>query len=564
MPAALPAHAAGSFRIAAFVLAALLPLAGCGDDPASPPTPPPAGAAVRVSPDRTTLFVRDSVTLTATVDSLSDRRVTWRVGPAGSGFDLGRLVVLSNTTARYVAPDRVTSALDLGVQVTAVSVADTTIRATAVVVVPRIIVTVIPGSLASVPPDTWVPHRVTVRNTTVPGFELTVIAPSLADPGTWTVTGPTSALYRAPASVDATTTLDLLARSEDDPDRFSIANLTVRRGYRLPTAKPALRKYAPEWDGSATRLAFVQGPPWELAIAEVDAGGEQTVTPITWSGDDYDGRIAWSNDSQRLVFSESGGADSRVLGYVNEDGTGRGVLAPAAGDRYFEASFLPEITSGAPDSLLIAEWSGGVSSLRALSFDTPLPGSGRVVYSAPAGDTLRWPDATTISGFLAVAAARMNGGESEIVSLLEDGAGSSPTFPATGAGRRTQVRWARQSTVAWITYLWDVNHTIYRVRRIADQLPARLYSEFFPELGGDMATAGVFDQHAISRQLPDGSVALYVVEFPPSSFTGVPAAEDIERASIGVRSALAPGAWTRWTGGVSPIVGGLEVSRRGF
>jgi hypothetical protein len=248
------------------------------------------------------------------------------------------------------------------------------------------------------------------------------------------------------------------------------------------------------------------------------------------------------------VFSEAASDGSRPLGYVSPDGTGRGVIAPASGDRYFEAAFVPN--PGGGDSLVVAEWRGGVSALRVLSFESPLPGTGRVLYQAPAGDTLRWPDAATVSGFRAVAAARLHGDESEIVSLLEDGSGV--TFPVSGPGRRTQVRWARQNTIAWITFLWDANHTLHRVRRVPDQAPARLYSEFFPEFGGDMVQDGSLDQQVLSRELPDGSVALYVVEFPPPSFTGVPAAEELERARIGVPGALSLAQWRRWSAGTLP------------
>ena len=583
MPARLPAvpSAAASrlLRLTAALAATVVLAAGCGDDPASPPPPGDDGEVV-ITPGSATVIVRATKSFTATVDGQAGAAVTWRlerVTPTPTGVDLGALAPSGPAGAVYTAPERVESVFDYRIRLIAASVADTTARDTALITVPRIQVALTPGSLGSVLPGTLVPYAVRVENTTEPGLTLYVQGVPGGDDqvGTFTQTGPTTAVYQAPLGMDQTTTLDLLARSVDDTTRFGSAIVTVRRGYPLPVADPARGEYAPAWSPAEQKLAYVRGgPPWELVIYDFVSFSEQTVTVFDWAGADYDGKLSWSRGGGLIAFSQMQGGQ-RAIGVVGKQGGPAAVFAPDPTTQYYEASFVPARSAG-PESLVVAQQKGAVSALRAYPIGAASGDPGRLLHTAAAGQTVRWPDAITrelAPGFKAlyVTAAEGDGEWSDVLLLADDGGGAPAATVTGGPGGRTYLRWAWQlAGPLWIVYIWDGNHTSYRVAPQPGESPIRLYSEFFPELGGDLSvTESVFqrfDAHVLSRRHPDGMARLWVVEFPPQEFLGVPRPEELELASMGIRGALAPAAWGRWLGGYEPTVGLRpgELPRHGF
>jgi hypothetical protein len=583
MPARLPvvpsAAASRLSRLAAALAATVVLAAGCGDDPASPP-PPGDGGVVVITPGSASVIVRATKSFTATVDGQAGAAVTWRLEratPTPTGVDLGALEPSGPAGVVYTAPERVESVFDYRIRLIAASVADTTARDTALITVPRIQVALTPGSLGSVLPGTLVPYAVRVENTTEPGLTLYVQGVPGGDDqvGTFTQTGPTTAVYQAPLGMDQTTTLDLLARSVDDTTRFGSAIVTVRRGYPLPVVDPARGEYAPAWSPAEQKLAYVRGgPPWELVIYDFTSFNEQTVAAFDWAGADYDGKLSWSRSGALIAFSQTQGGQ-RVIGVVGKQGGTPAVLAPDAATQYYEASFVPARSAG-PESLVVAQQKGAVSALRVYPLGAAAGDPGRLLHTAAAGQTVRWPDAITresVPGFKAlyVTAAEGDGGWSDVLLLADDGGGAPAATITGGPGNRTYLRWAWQlAGPLWIVYIWDGNHTSYRVAPQPGESPIRLYSEFFPELGGDLSvTESVFqrfDAHVLSRRHPDGMARLWVVEFPPQEFLGVPRPEELELASMGIRGALAPAGWGRWLRGYEPAVGLRpgEVPRHGF
>ncbi len=574
LPVVLPSLCASRMRVLALLLAATaLFAAGCGDDPASPP-PPSDGPDVVITPGSATVIVRATKAFTAQVQDLSDAAVTWRlarVTPTPVGVNLGAIASTGPASAVYTAPDRVESISDYKIRLIAVSVADTTVRDTALITVPRIQVSLIPGSLASVLPGTLVPYVVNVRNTTETGLKFFVQGVPGGDDnvGTMTRTGENSAVYQAPDGLYVTNTLDLLALSVDDTTRFGSAIVTVRRGYPMPVNKFALSQYAPAWSPAEQKLAYVQGgPPWEVAVYDFVTFREQTVAVFDWPGSEYDGKLSWSRDGALIAYSQATPSGQRAIGVVNSSGGTPVTLAPDAAAQYHEAAFVPSRGAGA-ESLLVAQEAGGVTSLRAYPVAAAAGDPGRLVYAPVAGRTVRSPDAITRSSasgarVLYLTAEESDGGWSDVLLLVDDGGGAPPAVVTGGTGRRTQLRWGGQlgeppASLPWIIYIWDGNHTTYRVSPQAAAAPIRLYSEFFPELGGDLSLAQStqqrFDAHVLSRRHPDGMARLWVVEFPPKEFLGVPKPEELELASIGIRGALAPSSWGRWLGSYEPAVG---------
>ena len=58
-----------------------------------------------------------------------------------------------------------------------------------------------------------------------------------------------------------------------------------------------------------------------------------------------------------------------------------------------------------------------------------------------------------------------------------------------------------------------------------------MYTDLFPEQGGDVSIVTA-DQHAVSRLEDSGRHHIWIVQYPPIEFTGVPKAEELELASI--------------------------------
>ncbi len=96
-----------------------------------PPPPPPAAISVTISPNQATIRINKTQLFTATVQNSSNQAVTWKVnGIAGGTAKFGFI----SSLGRYMAPPSVPGAV---VTVTAVSVADLTKSASAVVTVVR-------------------------------------------------------------------------------------------------------------------------------------------------------------------------------------------------------------------------------------------------------------------------------------------------------------------------------------------------------------------------------------------------------------------------------------------
>jgi len=538
-------------------------IAGCSKNPEAPPPPSGGGGSIHVAPSNSVRLITQTLDLTATLTNLSDSTVTWRLLREPGVSDtvhVGTIVATGGRTARYTAPTTVdTPGFPLTVTVEAVDVADTTARGTAVVVVPRVSVSVTPGTVTSVPPGTLVPFTVTVQDAPDPGFTLTVDSIPGGDQGvgTWVQTGPNATLYTAP-SRDTLFAYSLFARSTADPLYFSSALAIVRAGFGVPTTDPSRSEYAPEWDPIAAKVAFARGgPAWDLVVYDFVSQTEQVLTSFTWSGATYTGRIAWSEDGSEIAFSEEQGG-RRVIGLVNPDGSGRGSFAPDAATDYDEASFFT-VASPAIESLYVALETAGAASLRAYPVAAAAGDTGRVIYQAPAGSKIHSPDATQLPLVTrpSVAFIEVNGNFSKVSSVTDNG-NRNFSFAASGLGVRTQLRWTvPKDGIPWLTYVDPATQNIYRAQR-GGATQQRCYTDFFPESGGDLKaeppTAFHFvDAHVVARLEPDGHTRLWVIGFPPSSITPVSRALETELRRAGLWPALTPSDWRRWRVGVRSL-----------
>jgi len=421
------------------------------------------------------------------------------------------------------------------------------------IVVPRVKVSLIPGSVTSIPPGTQVPFSVTVQNAIDTGFTLSVDGIHGGDQGvgTWVQTGATSTIYTAP-SRDTLFLYSLLAQSNSDPAIYGSALAIVRAGFAVPTTDPARSEYAPEWNPIAARVAFVRGgPAWDLVVYDFVTKTEQVLTSLTWSGAVYDGRISWSQDGGRIAFTEQSGGH-HVIHVIMADGSpGGGIFAPDANTDYDEACFLP-VTAPAIESLYVAQHDAGGSSLRAYPANAAPADTGRLLRKAPAGATIRWPDAAQLPVIIrpSVCFSEMSGGFSSILSLNDTGNGVL-SAPVTGNITATQPRWAIPTDgVPWITYVNGSTQNVYRVSR-GGGTSQRVYTDFFPESASDLKADPppafhFVDAHVVARLEPSGHTRLWVIGFPPSNVTPVSRALEAELARAGVERALSPSDWRRW------------------
>jgi hypothetical protein len=536
-------------RIVLVVLAVLV--AGCSKNPAAPP-PPASPASVAVTPSVALVLVHQQLSLTATVSNSSATTVEWRLAREPGLADtisVGTITPTGPLTAVYRAPDRVvTPGTDYTVTVLAVATSDTTLRGQGTIFVPRVRIAVSPASVSSVPPGTWIPHRIKVENGALDDFTLFVegITGGDAGVGTWEKTTDTTAVYKAPVH-DTLFVYSLLATAVEDPARFATATATVRAGFPLPTPDPMRSEYAPEWNPTDDRLAFVRGGgPWELVVYDFGMQSEQVLATFSWTGVTYDGRIAWSDDGARIAFSEES-SGLRMIGLVNEDGSGRTSFAPDATVNFEAACFLP----GRSDSLYVAQSAAGsgTSSLRAYAVIPAPVDPGRLIVQAAAGATVGAPDAyQPVSGRPLVGYETTNGNFSTVFSIA-DNDGHAASAATLGTGLRTQVRWATlKDGVAWLTYVGDDSDNLYRVQRSGLSAPQRCYVDFFPELSGDLKPDPppffhFVDAHAVARVEPDGHTRIWVIGSPPSWVVPVSRAVEIELRRAGVWTALAPRDW---------------------
>jgi len=530
---------------------AILAVAGCSKNTTAPPPSPPTGT-VSVSPPATVVLVHGSRDLTATIHNSSATAVTWRlvrqIGLADS-VAIGTIVSTGPLTATYTAPARViTPGFDYAVTVLAVA-ADTTLRGSATIVVPRVSISLSPGYVASVPPGTLIPYRVKVDNAPNKGFALSVegISGGDASVGTWLATTETTAVYAAPVH-DSLHIYSLFANALEDDGRFATATVTVRAGFPLPGSNASLNHLAPAWSPVDDRLAFVRGgPPWELVVHDFASGSDQVLTTINWAG----GRIAWSKDATRLLFSERLGP-VHTIGLINANGTGRTTFAPDPTMQYEEACFFPYFAPASESLYVVQADAGGAHSLRAHGISDGSGDPGRVLFQLPAngGDHIRSLDAwLPISGRPQVAFSHGDdaGFLSAVLRVIDAGAVPATNTVVFGNGMRTSVRWIDTSDgFTWITFVDGLTHNLYRVQRTGSALQ-RLYVDYFPEAGGDLratpTTIPFVDAHAVSRVEPSGKAQIWIIGAPLSSVVPVSRALEIELRRAGAWTAIQPREW---------------------
>jgi hypothetical protein len=548
--------------LAILALTALV-IASCSKNPAAPPPPTGNKGSVKVEPLQSNVDVNGTLDLTATLSGVADSAVTWRLLHEPGVSDTVNIGTIASTGARsahFTAPPTVeTAEFDLTITVQAVDVADTTVRGSATIVVPRVQVSVSPNSVTSVPPGTLVPYSVSVTNTSNQNFALTVdgIPGGDAGVGTWVQTGATSTIYTAP-SRDTLFIYSLLAQSTADPNIFGSAIAVVRAGFPIPTTDATRSEYAPEWDPVAARVAFARGgPAWDLVVYDLVTQTEQVLTSFTWSGNTYDGRIAWSEDGTQIAFSEESGGH-RVIGLVHADGSALSSFAPNANTDYDEACFFT-VASPAAESLYVAQQDSTGSVLRAYPLAAGPGETGRLMHQAVAGGVVHSPDAVQLTGVVrpSVTFIEVSNSFSQVLSLNDTGSGILSTA-SSGSGVRTQARWVIPSDgVPWITYVDPATENIYRAQR-GGTTAQRVYTDFFPESGSDLKadppTAFHFlDAQIVARLEPDGHTRLWVIGFPPSNITPVSRALETELRRAGTWKALTPSAWSRWRFGVRSL-----------
>jgi hypothetical protein len=342
-----------------------------------------------------------------------------------------------------------------------------------------------------------------------------------------------------------TTRHELLTTSVEDPARFATSSILVRAGYAVGV-DAGQSQFSPAWSPGANRIAYVEGgPPWVVVVQDFSQASRTVVATVDWTGSTYDGAVRWSRDGARIAFSEEIGG-RRVIGLTNAIGTDRQTLDPDMNSQFFEAAFLPTDFAD-PESLVVSVKTATTSELRAYLAQGTEMGPGRLVYTPPAGRDVRWPDALLIGSDDWIGAVTEGAAASTVISFIDDGSNDPLRILADGSGKRTQLGWGDQGIVKWLNYVWDESQNFYRVNHLGSLGPMRLYTDLFPQQGGDLSVMTA-DQHVLSRQEPDGDYHLWVVEYPAWNVTPVPKAEELELESIGIRGALQPNAWRRWLG----------------
>jgi hypothetical protein len=433
------------------------------------------------------------------------------------------------------------------VHVTATSTADARVSGSTIVTVPRIDVDMIPAKLESTLPGSLFPFKITVKNAHDASFNLFVDGNpgGNATVGTFTQATDTTATYAAPTTEPWTILHEPFANSAEDPARFASSRVTVRKGYPV-LADANQSQFSPEWGPSTNLLAYVEGgPPWRLYVHDLNGDVRTPIADVQWMETTYHGRVSWNGTGDRLAFSEEV-MGRRVIGLVDGVGTNRQTLSPDPSSEYLEAAFYPT-ASAVPGSVLVSVQTGGASELRVYEASGAESGPGDLLYTAPPGWSVRWPDAVRISDDVWVAASQEEGGMSQVIAFVDDDSGDPPRIPAGGIGKRTHTSWAIQQGIRWINFLWDGTQNAYRVNHTGSRGPMRLYTDLFPEQSADVS---IFpnDLHAISRLEDSGFHHIWVVEYPAYDFLGVTKAEEIELERLGITTALSPDAWRRWLG----------------
>lgn len=531
-----------------FLALGVVLLAGCGEEEEPPTAPAPEGK-ITVQPIGARVLVGDTLRFTATVQDIAPG-VTWSLLPADSFTDsLGTIT----QDGLYKAPVRVTSKFAAKVLVRATSTADPSVVGSTVCTVPRITVTMIPSSYDSVLPGSILPFQVTVADAHDPGFRVFVdgIENGNDTVGTFTVTGENTGIYMTPMQEDMVISHQIFAKSVEDTTRFSLpSTVRVRGGFALDV-DPGASQFSPEWSPVEVMLAYVEGPPWKLMLYDGAVGAHTPVTDVNWTGPTYEGRVTWSRDGSRLAFSEQWGG-RRVIGMTNTSGTIRQTFDPDPALEYLEAAFLPTAPAD-PESLIISVKGAGTSGLRAYLASSTEIGPGRLVYTPPAGSEVRWPDAARFSSSGPgaenwIVAVNSGSGTSDVISFKDDGE-DTPRIVATGSGLRTHASWSIQGPpYYWINYIWDANQNYYRTNYTGQSAAARMYTDLFPEQSGDVSIL-TSKKHAVSRLEESGLYHIWIVDYPPDEFIGVPKAQELEMESIGIRRAVQPDSWRRWLGG---------------
>jgi hypothetical protein len=380
-------------------------------------------------------------------------------------------------------------------------------------------VSVVPSSVYDVPPATPVPFAILVGNTPNKGFTLSVndIAGGNGVVGTFVATGAAAATYTAPVS-DTSSTYTLEARSSDDPRRFGQALVSVRGGFALPAADNR-DQWVPEWDPTGPRMAFVRGgPAWELVVYDFETQTERVLTPITWSGTTYDGRVAWSDDGSRILFSQET-SGRRSIGLIQANGTGRITFQPQGSIDYEDACFLPLAT----DSIYVTQHQGLSWSLRAYPLPSGPLTTGRVLYSPTSTVELHSPDATLLEGNRRpqLVFETVVDGDGTVRSMSDDNAGRIGVVYSSATARTEEPRWAFPiGGQEWITFAHHQNDALYRVSINGLDLPFLCYHDSFAEASGDLKAmvGGPFafqNAHAVTRRDATGHWRIWIVDFPP-------------------------------------------------
>lgn len=522
------------------LLLSALSLACSEDEPTQPPPPPPGPSGIVIAPSVAPVFVHNSQAFVATTSD-SDSAVTWRLfhDPVYSDtLNFGTLVSTGPKTATYTAPPTVEDNFGFTLFLIATSTRDSTRRAQAQIIVPPVLVSVSPDRALSVMPATPLPFFVGVHNNPNQGFSLFVngIPGGDADVGTFVPNPggmPTNATYTTPVN-DTSRTYTLLAQSTDDPRRTATSEVTVRAGFALPATDVTADQFVPEWDPTHPRLAYVRGSgaSRDLVVYDFGTHTERVLTNLVWNDAGYDGRIAWSDDGSRLVFSEVK-SGRRALGFINAEGTERGTFMPPVLVDFNEACFVP-LSS---DSIYVTQHQGLQWSLRAYWLN--LPGQGRTVFTPSAGVELHSPDVAVLSPPTEhwVAFESVVDGHGTVRSMRDNGQGNAGVAYSSATARTSQVRWAFPSVGVggpWITFIHGQSRIVFRVEKSGLDLPQRCYTDHSPESACDLKPLGAFfafdDPQAVSRLDASGHWHIWIVDFPPSNVIPVPRPQ---RAGVG-------------------------------
>ena len=279
---------------------ALFPGCGGGGTSSGPPPPPPPTITVTVTPTSGNVLLGKTLQLTSKVTGTSNIAVTWSVNNVvGGNITTGTI----SAGGLYTAPADLPSPVSVGI--TATSVADSTISATARVAVTSDIVVGISSGPASVELGAKQNFAATLTSSGSPDTSIRWILSGASCPGACG-TVDSAGNYTAPQILPAVPNFLLTAQSVADPSKQATVGITVTSHFTLQLSAPGTIAT------SATAVIVA-------TLTPVPGSNPSAIINWSLSGSGCTGSACGTLSSVTTQTADSGssaGADSESANYI--------------------------------------------------------------------------------------------------------------------------------------------------------------------------------------------------------------------------------------------------------